>query len=609
MVSVDQQAPSQALLAWLSWRAGAFAPVARVVVMTTTGTDDLDLQTADYAAKVQASVYPESFGVARVTRGRPAQAIVFARRPLAVEPLPKAYPPGAPITLKVKPLDAFTELALLADDEGGGVVEERFALSGDAGGTFSVTHKAPSKPGRYFLEVTGLDPRTLQAMPENPWRRTLLWVPVYVGVPEPAAPDAFVRAPGASPADVTTWGSRVVELYDEARAKAGKKAIATDGRVTALAAERSGVVARAGREPPPDVVLADKIAAAGYPPHDYDESHARIDGVEDYVALRLLQPSARRRLLGADAVVVGVGLTPNAPNAKGEIDYTLVEDDVEPAARFDVARDRPEVYAALDAPAKAEGRAAYKHDEDVSKVVQAFADEVCHGAKRPNQMKPFIDKARGVGDKYHQWGTPVWRVGYDFTRWEASSLFAKNKEAPMVYAEVGICQGDLPGKPGASYVVAIQYAYYGLVTFGGAGTSPRPPDGRAPPGLDSHPRNRRRCQGCYAMHRRVCLTPTPARPCSSSPRPQRRRTRASTAWGAASSRSRRATPAGRRPRRRGWAEAAPGARAARMERAARAARGAASGSRAPSPPSGSSASAIRSIRRGSASPPTPTGTS
>jgi len=456
MVSVDQQAPSQALLAWLSWRAGALAPAARVVVMTTPGGDDLDLQTSDFAGKVQESVYPESFGIARVTRGRPVQAIVLARHALAVEPLPKAYAPGAPITIKVKSLDGSTELSLLADDENGGVVEERFA-AGD-GGAFSVTHKAPSKPGRYFIEVTGLDSRTLQAMPENPWRRTLLWVPVYVGVPEPAAPDAFVQTPSASPPDATSWGSRVVELYDEARAKAGKKPVATNGRLTALATERSGVVARAGREPPPDVVLADELASAGLPPHDYDQSHARVDGVADYVALRLLQPSARRRLLGAENVVVGVGLTANPPNAKGEVDYTLVEDDVEPAARFDAGQDRAKVYAALDARAKAEGRAPFKHDEDVSKVVQQFADEVCHGIKRPNQMKPFVDKARGVGDKYKQWGTPVWRVGYDFTRWEESSLFTKSKEAPMVYAEVGICQGDLPGKPGASYVVSIQYA-------------------------------------------------------------------------------------------------------------------------------------------------------
>jgi hypothetical protein len=456
MVATDEQAPSQALVEWLLWRAGAVSPLSRFEVMTTRGVDDLDLQTADFAGKVQASVYPEAFGMARAARGRPAQVIVFTRRLLAVDPLPKAYAPGAPITLKVKPTDAFTDLTLLTDDESGGVAEEKLRPAAD--GSFSVTRAAPAKPGRYFLEITGLDPRTLQAMPENPWRRSLFWVPIYVGVPEAAGPDPVFRAPPASPIDVTTWGESIVAGFNAARAAAGKKPLTTDGRVTSLARDRSGVVSRAGREPVPDVVLADKLAAAGYPPRDYDEHGARVDSVSDYVHLRLLQPSARRRLLGAEAPVVGIGLTPNTPNAKGEIDYTLIEDDVDPVARFDAGRDRPLVYAALDALQKAEGRDAYKHDEDVSKVVQGFADEVCRGSKRANQMKPLIDKARGIGDKFKTWGTPSWHVGYDYGRWQEASLFARSKEPALTHVEVGICQGDLPGKPGATYVVAIQFA-------------------------------------------------------------------------------------------------------------------------------------------------------
>jgi hypothetical protein len=454
MVSTEGQAPSQALVEWLCWRAGVVSQLARVSVLTTAGTDDLDFQTAELAAKAQASVYPEAFGIARSTAGRPAQAIVYARRPLAVKRLPKGYAPGAPITLEVKPLDAFTDLAVLADAEGGAVTETRMTLAAD--GSFSATLKAPATPGRYFVEVTGLDPRTLQAMSENPWRRSLFWVPVYVGVPEPAAPPDELRAPAANPLDVTTFGARIADGYDAARAKLGKAPLLRDGRLATLAQERSALVSRSGREPGPDVVLADKLAASGFPPRDYDESTTRVDALSDYVTLRLWQPSVRRRVLRDDALALGIGITANAPNAKGEVDYTLVEDDVEAVARFDPAKDRPLVYAALDALQKAEGRAAYLHDDDVAKVVQGFADEVCHGAKRANQMKPLVDKARGVGDKFKQWGTPVWRAGYDYTRWEETSLL-KGKDASLGHAEVGICQGDLPGKPGGAYVVVIQY--------------------------------------------------------------------------------------------------------------------------------------------------------
>jgi hypothetical protein len=455
MQSAEQQPPSQALLEWLFWRAGAVSRPARVETMVAQGVDDLDLQTTDHAGRLQASVYPESFGLARSSRGRPVQVVVMGRHPLDVEALSKTYAPGAPITLKVRPLDTFNELALAADDEGGGVAGERLAAGAD--GAFTVTRKAPARPGRYFLEITGLDARTLSQMPENPWRRTLFWVPVYVGVPEATAPDDFIRLPAPSPPDPATWGAKIAEGYNEARAKAGKQPLALDGRLTTLARERSALVARAGREPPPDVVLADKLAASGYPPHDYDEHQAVIDSVSDYVHLRLLVPSVRRRLTSSESLVVGLGLTPREPNARGEAPVILIEDDVDPVARMDPARDRPRVYAALDALAVAEGRAPYKHDEDVAKVVQGFVDEVCAGQKRPNQMKPLVDKARGVGDKFKSWGTPVWRAGYDYTRWEETSVFAKAKEAPLPYAEAAVCQGDLPGKPGGSYVVVIQY--------------------------------------------------------------------------------------------------------------------------------------------------------
>jgi hypothetical protein len=449
----EGQPPSEALVQWLCWRAGATSRYARVERMTTQGVDDLDLQTADLAGKMQASVYPESYGIARTQRG--VQAIVFGRRLMDVDPLPKAYAPGAAIAIKVRPLDAFTELEVAMDDDHGGVTVEKMKANGD--GTFSFDGKAPAQPGRYFVEITGLDPRTTAAMPENPWRRSLFWVPLYAGVPEAAAPDAFIRAPTPSPADQTAWAGRIVDGYNEARAAAGKKPIVTDGRLTTLVHDRSELVSRAGREPPPDVVLADKLAASGSPPRDYDTFQGRVDSVSDYVKLRLLEPATRRRVMGRDALVMGLGLTPYPASPRGDVDYALVEDVVEPVARIDPAKDRGLVVAALDALAVAEGRAAYKHDEDVSRVVQQFADEVCRGEKRQNQMKPLVDKARGVGEKYHQWTTPVWRMGYDYVRWEEASVLAKAKDAPLPYAEVGLCQGDLPGKPGASYVVVLQY--------------------------------------------------------------------------------------------------------------------------------------------------------
>lgn len=463
MVSSERQPPSAAITEWLFWRAGATSRFSRLAVMVSEGVDDLDLQTADHAGRLQASVYPEAFGIARSSRGRAAQVIVYGRRLVDVDPMPKSYAPGAPITLRARPLDAFAELSLLADEGGDAVAEERMAPAD--GGAFTITRAAPKTPGRYFLEITGLDARTLASTPENPWRRTLFLAPIYVGVPESREPDAFMIEPGPVVSDATSWAGKVVDGYNAARRKAGKSPVASDGRLSTLAQERVNLVAKAGREPPPDVVLADKIAASGFPPHDYDTVDTRIDAPRDYVGLRMLVPSARRRVLGAEVLLVGLGLAPRStlpppPDAaaRGALEQALIEVVVEPVARMTVDKDRGKVLDALDARAKAEGRAPYKHDEDVAKAVQQFAVDVCRGAVRPNQMKLLVDKARGVGEKYKQWGTPVWRAGYDYARWQEASVLAKTKEPPLAYAEAGLCQGDMPGKPGGSYVVVIQYA-------------------------------------------------------------------------------------------------------------------------------------------------------
>jgi hypothetical protein len=456
MASGEKQPPSAAITEWLFWRAGATSRFARLDVMIAEGGDDLDFQLADHAGRAQASVYPEAYGVARSTRGRPAQVIVYGRRLVELDPMPKSYEPGAPIKITARPLDAFTDVMLMSDDPSGSVVAQRLAPT--AGGAYTITTKAPTQPGRYFLELTGLDPRSLASTPENPWRRTLFLAPVYVGVPEACAPDAFMIAPGPQVSDATSWAGKIVDGYNEARRGAGKPPIASDGRLITLAQERMKIVARAGREPAPDVVLADKLAASGYPPHDYDAAEAELDSPKDYVGLRLLIPSVRRRVLGAEPFLVAVAIAPKAAGSRGALSQVAVEYAVEPVARVDVAKDRAKVLAALDAHAKGEGRPPYKHDEDVAKAVQRFADEVCRGQVRANQMKLLVDKARGVGDKYRQWSTPVWRAGYDYTRWQEASVLAKSREAPLTHAEAGLCQGHMPGKPGGSYVVVIQYA-------------------------------------------------------------------------------------------------------------------------------------------------------
>jgi hypothetical protein len=279
-------------------------------------------------------------------------------------------------------------------------------------------------------------------------------VPVYVGVPEPGAPDEEFRKAPVDPLDPAAWSARILEIYNAERAKVGKKPLGSDGRLTTLAQARSAIFAPAEREPPTDPALADKLAAAGLPPREYEEYHQLAEAASDYARMRLLQPSAREHLLALEGVSLGIGVVPIA-SLPGRCE--VVELSVDPIARLDVARERAAVLGAFNALRKADGKLDYLEDEDVSKAVQGFADEVCQGVKKPMQTKILFDKARGVGEKYKTWAAAQWRVIYDFNRWKEPSVITKLREPAMSYVALGLCQGNLPGKPGASYLAVVQF--------------------------------------------------------------------------------------------------------------------------------------------------------
>lgn len=456
-----EQAPSRAIVQWLFWKCGAVSRYSRADVTSAGNEEELNFIAYEYAGKLQAAPIPEAYGVARATRGgRVSQAIVIGQAPVAVDPFKKSHAPGAQVALKVKPLAGATELVLHEGGDAGAVREARMAAAAD--GSFTVSYALPSQPGRYFLEVTGVDARAA----EGTSRDTLLWVPVYVGVPEPSVPDDFMRAPQVSPADAAGGGARIVELYNAERTKAGKKPLGSDGRLAAVAQKKSDALALAAREPAPNPAFADEIATAGFPPRVCDDAHAIIDSPTEYAKMRLLQPSARKRISSDDGLVLAVALTPRAPGAKpgSAVEYAVVEHAVDPVATLDPVKDVAKVRAALDALRVTEAGGPYGSDEDLGKVVAKFAAEVCRGERKPNETKTLIDRARQTGQSrganqpsFYNYAAN-WRVGYDHTRWAETSMLARVKEPRLTHAAVGMCQGNLPGKPGATYLVVVQFA-------------------------------------------------------------------------------------------------------------------------------------------------------
>jgi hypothetical protein len=299
------------LMHWLFWRSGSTALYAsrrggysRAGRSTRAGTaQPIDHAFLRYWVLQAAQLVntnargPLGYGLARFSEGRvTSQLILFGWTPFEVASFPKSYAPGAPLTITLKPRRPMSEISFLLDR--GAAIDER-PITPREDGSFVVSSTAPAAPGRYFIEI--LDPA--------PARRTQLWVPIYVGVPEPVAPDAFIREPPAGPPDLGGWQAWVAAAIDAERAKLGKLPVEIDPRLTALAQERVPMFA-ADRRPAP---------AAG----ELSETVVRLTAT-DAVMLELLRPSTRQRWVFGHRVRLGVSAAPRPVKENEAPSYSLV---------------------------------------------------------------------------------------------------------------------------------------------------------------------------------------------------------------------------------------------------------------------------------------------
>jgi hypothetical protein len=237
-VSDDRRDIVGPVVTWLTWRAGStsmyFAAQGRWArgkgALTT-----LDQELVRIAQQLGGEA-PRAYGVARFTAGSMAwQAVVFGRRPHAeVRLLRKMYAPGEPIAVRIAPRPEHTGLVMLLSRESEAVAEHRMTAEPD--GTFSAAPPAPSRPGRYFVEIVGT--------PASGSWRTLLWVPIFVAIPEPTAPDEVLRAPRPNPGSMDAWPAWLLAEYNAERVRLGLHPLRLDRELCRTAQQRATERAR-----------------------------------------------------------------------------------------------------------------------------------------------------------------------------------------------------------------------------------------------------------------------------------------------------------------------------------------------------------------------------
>jgi hypothetical protein len=160
-------------------------------------------------------------------------------------------------------------------------------------------------------------------------------LPIYVGVPEPSTPDAFLQSPPPGPADPAGWPAWLARTYDTERARLGKPPLHVDARLSALAADRSLVASAERRLPPLDSdAFVAHLTSIGFSLPTFVETLTTTSGT-DAVLLNLLRPSVRRRLLLGDQVLFGAAAAPrpaveNQPQSFSVVEETVIAAEAQP---------------------------------------------------------------------------------------------------------------------------------------------------------------------------------------------------------------------------------------------------------------------------------------
>jgi uncharacterized protein YkwD len=233
------------------------------------------------------------YGVRTSPSGQSA-AVVFGSVELSYQPIPRVFEPGEQVSLKgqVAPRFSFSHVYLTRPD--GKVEEQRMT-----GRTLEATFKLDAV-GKYRLEVMG-DGRSGPVVVSN--------VPLYVGIPEPAA--AGIAGTVVEPAQAE---ARMLVLLNEARASAKVSAVQPDAELRVMALAHSVDMVEQhffGHVSPTTGGPEDRARASGFLVSLVGENVAAAATPEVAHEGLMSSPGHRANMLRAEFTHVGIGATKN----------------------------------------------------------------------------------------------------------------------------------------------------------------------------------------------------------------------------------------------------------------------------------------------------------
>jgi hypothetical protein len=447
-----QELPADALLQWLYWKCGAVSVPGPVNVFVAPPGAEAYFQEhlRRLAAAVPKSGATFSFGVARISvMDYVAQAVVLGVRPVDVAPIAKSVAPGAKVPLRIALKKAYADLTLYVDQGGPAVLA--LPMKQEADGTFGSEVPLPPAPGRYFVEIVGIDVPPDGDIQKG-WRTSLLWLPLHAGVAEPAAPDGYIRRPRKNHPDPSTWSSEIFNAFNDERVRLGRAPLSFEQQASRLAQQRSDELAGLSTMPTPDYGLYRKLADAGAPARNLFSYVDHIEFVSEYITLRLLRPAVRYALFDPAMTTFALGLSQRRV-APGQGLFNSVEYVFE-QIRIDPPKERDRILGELDADERAAGGSAFARSDPLSTAAQGIVDEVCRGGPKPTDARKVFARAVGLDPSLRRRTAVPW-MGYDLSKAQIAGIHEKVKNEKYTHVGAGVCQGTVDGHRGAVLVMVL----------------------------------------------------------------------------------------------------------------------------------------------------------
>ncbi len=243
-----------------------------------------------------------SLGISRVPLqdGWWLETLVVVKRDVVFqEPIRKNYAPGEEIIVKGQFTDEVRTPRLWMGVDGGKVKE--WDIDAHKNGWFTIKVLAPDSPGKHMIEITS-NPLSIDDDRKGILvsRRTECAMPIYVGQPEPTLADRLINPPG-NPVDQTTWSTRIIGAYNDARRKAGAPPLKPHRLATVLAKDKQDQDEETFDAPTlSDVADALKVNNAG---SMFSASISATKSIEALVGWNLMMPSKRATILDKDAMM------------------------------------------------------------------------------------------------------------------------------------------------------------------------------------------------------------------------------------------------------------------------------------------------------------------